>query len=234
MTELLYLKDCYLKEFDAKVIDVQNNKVVLDKTAFYVLGGGQPNDTGKLLRGKEEFKVLNVRRDSGKIWHELDKEGLKIGDIVHGIIDWERRYKLMRMHTAAHVLTMAIQTFFPDALVTGGQLDLQESRDDYALPELTQDLVKRIEDKANEIVKAALPVEIGELPREEAFKIPQIFKLRDVMPANIPRIRYTKIGTDYNACGGTHVANTKEIGRIKITKAMSKGKDNKRIYFTVE
>lgn len=234
MTELLYLRDCYLKEFDARILEVQGTKVVLDKTAFYVLGGGQPADTGRLLRGNEEFKVLNVRRDSGKVWHELDREGLRAGDAVRGIIDWERRYKLMRMHTAAHILTIAVQSFFPGALVTGGQIDLQESRDDYALPELSQDMVKKIEDKANEIVKAAIPVEIGELPREQAFKIPQLFKLRDVLPPNIPMIRYTKIGTDYNACGGTHVANTREVGRIRITKAMSKGKDNKRIYFTVE
>ncbi|MCD6478658.1 MAG: alanyl-tRNA editing protein, partial [Candidatus Diapherotrites archaeon] len=208
--------------------------VVLDRTAFYVLGGGQPADTGKLIHGSEEFRVLNVRRDSGKVWHELDREGLQAGDEVRGIIDWGRRYKLMRMHTAAHILTIAVQEFFPKALVTGGQIDLEESRDDYNLPELNNDIVKKIEEKANEIVQAALPVEISELPREQAFKIPQLFKLRDVLPPSLPKIRFTKIGDDVNACGGTHVRNTKEVGRIKITRTKSKGKDNKRIYFTVE
>lgn len=234
MTELLYLKDCYLKEFDAKVVEVQGNKVVLDRTAFYVLGGGQPADIGKLLRGDEEFRVLNVRREAGKVWHELDRGGLQAGDEVKGVIDWEKRYKLMRMHTAAHILTIAIQKIFPNALVTGGQIDLEESRDDYNLPELNEEIVRKIEEEANKIVEAALPVEISELPREEAFKIPQLFKLRDVLPPSLPRIRFTKIANDVNACGGTHVKNTKEVGRIKITRTKSKGKDNKRIYFTVE
>ena len=234
MTELLYLKDCYLKEFEARVVEAQGNKVVLDRTAFYVHGGGQPADTGRLFSGSEEFKVLDVRRDSGKVWHILDKEGLKVGDSVKGAIDWDRRYKLMRMHTAAHVLMVAIQEMFPKALVTGGQLGLEESRDDYNLPELNAESTSKIEEKANAIVQAALPVEIGELPREEAFKIPQLFKLRDVLPPNVSKIRFTKIGTDVNACGGTHVKNTKEIGHIKITRTKSKGRDNKRIYFTVE
>ena len=234
MAKLLYLKDCYLKEFDAKVVEAQGNRVVLDRTAFYVLGGGQPADTGKLLRGNEEFKVLDVRREAGKVWHILDREGLQAGDEVKGVIDWERRYKLMRMHTAAHILTIAVQELFPNALVTGGQIDLEESRDDYNLPELNEEIVRKIEEKANEIVNAALPVEIKELPREEAFKIPQLFKLRGVLPPSLPKIRFTKIANDVNACGGTHVKNTKEVGRIKITRTKSKGKDNKRIYFIVE
>ncbi|MEM4598939.1 MAG: alanyl-tRNA editing protein [Candidatus Diapherotrites archaeon] len=233
MTELLYLKDSYIKDFEACVIDSQENRVELNQTAFYVQGGGQPFDTGSLISGKENFKVLEVRREQGKVWHILDKGGLKKGDFVKGIIDWERRYKLMRMHTAAHIITQAVQAYFPNALVTGGQLDLEESRDDYSIGEINQESVKAIEAKANEIVKADLPVEIGELPREEAFKIPSIFKLRDVMPKNIPMIRYVKIGDDYNACGGTHVSRTSEVGRIEITKAVNKGKDNKRIYFKV-
>ncbi|MEM4662850.1 MAG: alanyl-tRNA editing protein [Candidatus Diapherotrites archaeon] len=234
MTELLYLKNCYLKEFDAKVIEKEGNKVILDKTAFYVLGGGQPADTGKIVCNGQEYAVIDVRRDQGKVWHILDKEGLQVGDKIKGYIDWERRYRLMRMHTAAHILTMAVQHFFPGALVTGGQLELNESRDDYSIGELNSDIVGAIEKKANDIVEASMPVEIGELPREEAFRIPSIFKLRDVMPKNIPMIRYVKIGNDYSACGGTHVANTKEVGKIKITKFLNKGKDNKRLYFTVE
>ena len=234
MTELLYLRDSYLKEFNAKVTEVQGNKVVLDRTAFYVLGGGQPADTGKLLRSDEEFKVLDVRREQGKIWHILDGEGLQAGDEVKGVIDWDRRYRLMRMHTAAHIIMIAIQELFPDVKVTGGQLGLEESRDDYNLPELNEGIIRKIEERANEIVQAALPVEIHELPREEAFKIPQLFKLRDVLPPKLPKIRFTKIANDVNACGGTHVKNTKEVGRIKITRTKSKGKDNKRIYFTVE
>ncbi|MCX8189931.1 MAG: alanyl-tRNA editing protein [Candidatus Diapherotrites archaeon] len=234
MTELLYLKDCYLKEFEAFVTDVWGSRVELDKTAFYVHGGGQPSDTGTLFSGELSFKVLEVKRDQGKIWHILDSGGLKKGDKVKGKIDWARRYKLMRMHTAAHILTKAVQSFYPQALVTGGQLDLEESRDDYSIGEINEESVKMIEEKANEIVRANLPVEIGEMPRQEALKIPSIFKLRDVMPKNIPMIRYVKIGNDHNACGGTHVSTTGEVGRIEITRAINKGKDNKRLYFRVQ
>ncbi len=234
MTELLYLRDCYMKEFDATVKHAEGNMVELDRTAFYPESGGQLSDTGTLHRGEEEFKVIKARKQGGKVMHEIDREGPKAGDAVQGKIDWAPRYNMMRMHTAAHVITTAVQAIVPDALVTGGQLGFEESRDDYSVPELSQEMVSEIEKKANEIVQAEQEVEIKELPREEAFKLPQLFKLKDVLPPSIPMIRVIQIGKDVNACGGTHVRNTKEIGSIKITRTKSKGANNRRLYFALE
>ena len=233
MAELLYLNDSYLKEFEAKVVKAEGNQIGLDKTAFYPESGGQPSDKGKLLRGEEEFTLVKARKQAGNIIHEVSREGLKEGDIVKGILDWGWRYKMMRMHTGAHVITTAVQAIEPGALVTGGQIGFEESRDDYCISELGEERVKEIEKNANEIVEKSIDVQIYELPREEAFKLPQLFKLRDVLPPSIAMIRIVRIGEDLNACGGTHVKNTKEVGKIKITRTKSKGADNKRIYYTV-
>ncbi len=233
MTELLYLADCYLKEFDAQVLGVEGNMVELDKTAFYPESGGQPSDKGKLVRGSEEFTVVKATKQSGKVLLELDRNGIENGDAVHGVIDWNWRYKMMRMHSAAHVITMAIQEINPDVLVTGGQIGFEESRDDYCFKEWNDEIKGEIERKANEIVKQGIEVQIYELPREEAFQMPQLFKLRDVLPPSVPMIRIVRIGDDLNACGGTHVKNTLEIGRVSITKTKSKGLDNRRIYYSL-
>ncbi len=234
MTELLYLNDSYLKEFEARVVKAEGNRAELDQTAFYPESGGQPSDRGRIISGGEEFLLVKARKQAGSVVHELDREGLKAGDAVKGVIDWAWRYKMMRMHTAAHIITMAVQSIMPEALVTGGQIGFEESRDDYALQELSPEMVKEIEEKANSIVKQGLEVKAYELPREEAFKLPQLFKLRDVLPPGIPRIRIVQIAEDRNACGGTHVKNTSEVGRIKITRTKSKGRDNKRIYYSLE
>lgn len=234
MTELLYLKDCYLKEFEAGVVKVEGNQIELDKTAFYPESGGQPSDKGKLVRGEEEFSLVKARKQAGSVVLEVEREGLKEGDTVKGIVDWDWRYKMMRMHTGAHILTMAVQSIKPEALVTGGQIGFEESRDDYSLDELTPEMVQEIEKKANEIVQAGMDVVIREMPREEAFKLPQLFKLKDVLPPSIPMIRVVQISEDMNACGGTHLKNTREAGKIRITRTKSKGADNKRIYYTVE
>ncbi|MCX6801743.1 MAG: hypothetical protein NT067_01385 [Candidatus Diapherotrites archaeon] len=129
---------------------------------------------------------------------------------------------------------MAVQSISQNALVTGGQIGFEESRDDYSLEELTPELVKQIEEKSNEIVNAGIEVQIRQLPREEAFKLPQLFKLRDVLPPSIPIIRIIQIAEDMNACGGTHVKNTKEVGKITITETKSKGAGNRRIYYKLE
>jgi len=233
MTELLYLGNCYLKEFDAQVVGVEGKMVELDKTAFYPEAGGQPSDKGTITKGNETFTLVKAHKKGGKVLHELDKEGLQKGDLVHGALDWNWRYQLMKMHTAAHVITMAVQEVEPGALVTGGQIGFEESRDDYCISEWNNEVKEKIESKANELVTEGLEVKIYELLREEAFRMPQLFKLRDVLPPNIPRIRIVRIGDDLNACGGTHIANTKEIGKISITRTKSKGSGNKRIYYTV-
>jgi Ser-tRNA(Ala) deacylase AlaX len=234
MTELLYLKDCYLREFDAKIVDVLNEGVVLDKTAFYVSGGGQPGDNGKLIVNGREYVVDDVVKRDGKVVHIIkDEQGLEPGMTVRGVINWERRYKLMRMHTAAHILSGLIFEKY-NSLVTGNQLGIEKSRIDFDLEKLGEDDLRWLGEEANRIIGEGKEIRIEFLPAEKAFEIPQIFKLKHILPKNLKEIRVVRIdGIDASACGGTHVKNTKEIGSIKILKKESRGREHKRIYFTV-
>ncbi|MCD6590882.1 MAG: alanyl-tRNA editing protein [Candidatus Aenigmarchaeota archaeon] len=239
MERPLYMDDCYLKEFEAKVISVTKggeNKffVVLDQTAFYPNSGGQPHDTGKLIKNGVEYPVVYVGKFSGQISHEVSKEGLKEGDVVKGVIDWERRFKLMRMHTAAHIIS-AIFHKETGALITGNQLGVDHSRIDFSLETFDRERMAELFNKANEIVEKDLPVKIYYLPREEAMKIPDVVKLAKALPPNANELRIVEIeGFDVQADGGTHVKLTKEIGKIVFTKAENKGKNNRRVYFTLE
>ena len=232
MTRLLYLEDSYLKECDAKVISVTNEKyVVLDQTIFYPKGGGQPWDTGKILRDDEVFNVVYVGKFSGEVSHEVDYEGLKKGDKVHCIIDWDRRYRLMRSHTAAHVFASLICNE-TGALVTGNELGLDKIRFDFSLEKLDRSVIMRCIEKANELFRKDIPVKTYWLPREEALKIPGVIKMAEALPPDVPMLRIVEIvGVDKQADGGTHVKNLREVGQIEFLKAVSKGKKNKRIYF---
>ncbi len=177
MAEALYMKDSYMKEFDAKVVSVNDGKfVVLDRTAFYPNAGGQLNDTGKFTRKSDgqEFKVVFVGKFSGEISHEIEPvEGkeLNAGDEVTGIIDWERRYTMMRYHTAAHVLSAVIEKD-TGALITGNQLKEEKARIDFNLEEFDREKIKSYEEKANEMIAKEIPVVISFLTREEAEKEP--------------------------------------------------------------
>jgi misacylated tRNA(Ala) deacylase len=234
MTKLLYLTDCYLKEFDAKVISSQKNLVELDQTAFYPLGGGQPNDKGKIIADNQEFQVVNVFKQEGKVFHQLDKDGIKEGTLVHCIIDWERRYKLMRMHTAAHVISEVINRE-TNALITGNQLDVEKSRIDFNLESFDRRKIEECIEKANEIIRKDLPVKIYFLKREEAMKIPKITKLANVLPPTLPELRIVEIvGFDLQADGGTHVKSLSEIGEIVLEDMVNKGKNNRRIYYSLK
>ncbi|MBD3361786.1 alanyl-tRNA editing protein AlaX [Candidatus Woesearchaeota archaeon] len=231
MTELLYMNDCYTKEFEAEVIKVDGKFVVLDKTAFYPKGGGQPTDTGKLIRGNEEFKVVFAKKTGSDVSHEVDKEGLKVGDKVKGVLDWDRRYLLMRNHTAAHILCEVIHKA-TGALITGNQLDIDKSRIDFSLENFDRDALAGYAEKANEVIQKDLPVRIYTMPREEAFKIPSITKLANVLPPAVKKLRIVEIeGFDTQADGGTHVKSTKEVGKLIIINAENKGKNNRRIYY---
>ena len=169
MVEALYLKDSYLKEFEANVIEANGKYIVLDKTAFYPSSGGQLNDTGKLIKDREEFNVVYVGKFNGKISHEVDKEDLKKGDKIKGIIDWDRRYKLMRSHTASHILSYILNTE-AGALITGNQLDIEKCRDDFNLENFDREKIKEYVKKANEIIAKNLDVKIYFLKRDEALK----------------------------------------------------------------
>ena len=235
MSEELYLRDSYLKEFDAEVIEVNDDKfIVLDKTGFYPVGGGQPYDEGVIRTENNEFKVVYVRKFSGKVSHEVDRPGLKVGDKVHCRVDWDRRYRLMKMHTSIHLLSEVIYRD-TGSLITGGQLGIEKSRMDFALQEYDPEKIKSYIDKANELIEKDLQVSVRFLPREEAMKLPQVSKLAKGLPESLKEIRIVDIGGyDVQADGGTHVKSTKEIGKIKLLKIDNRGKNNRRIYFTLE
>lgn len=234
MTELIYMNNCYAKEFDATVIKADGKFIVLDKTAFYPQGGGQPADTGKLIKDEQEYTVVFAKKKGPDVSHEVDKEGLKEGDTVHGIIDWDRRHKLMRMHTAAHILS---EIFHKEtgALITGNQLNLEKSRIDFNLEHFDREKIGEYVAKANEIVQKNLPIKIYTLSREEALKIPSVTKLANVLPPAVQELRIVEIeGFDKQADGGTHVKSTKEVGEIEVVNAENKGKNNRRVYFTLK
>ncbi len=232
--DALYLKDSYQKEFTAKVINVEGNFVYLDQTCFYPNSGGQPHDTGSLYRGKEEFQVEFTTKMSGKIAHQVDKDGLKINDEVKGYVDWNRRYLLMRMHTAAHIIS---EMFHKEtgALITGNQLDLEKSRIDFSLDNFDKEKIIECIKKSNEIVNNNLSINVYFLDREEAMKLPQVTKLAKGLSETIKEVRIVEIqGYDKQADGGTHVKSTKEVCEIKFLKADNKGKNNRRVYFTLD
>ncbi|HII15437.1 MAG TPA: alanyl-tRNA editing protein [Nanoarchaeota archaeon] len=234
MTEQLWLKDCYEKEFEAEVIDVLGKYIMLDKTAFYPEGGGQPTDRGSLWMNGTQYNVLFVNKVGNDIRHEVDREGLKQGDKVHGIIDWERRYKFMKCHTAAHVLSGVIN-HETGALITGNQIAEDKTRLDFSLEKFDQEVLNNFVSKANQIILKGYPVNIKFMEREEAFKIPAIVKLKMLLPESIKEIRVIEIeGFDQQACAGCHVKNTSEIGMIQAIKMENKGKNNRRVYFIVK
>lgn len=234
MSQTLYLEDSYLKEFEATVESVKDDKyVVLDRTSFYPSSGGQPHDTGVLVCDGEEYPVVYVGKFGGDISHEVSKPGLKPGDKVKGKIDWERRHILMRYHTAAHVLSEVIHKK-TGARVTGNQLDVGKGRIDFNLEDFDREALPGYEKEANEILKSGLQVKKYFLEREEAFKNPDLFSLRNVLPPDVKELRIVEIdGFDTKACGGCHVDNTSEIGEIQIMKAENKGKNNRRVYFAI-
>jgi len=235
MTNTLYLLDCYLKEFEATVESVKDDKyVVLDKTAFYPNAGGQPYDTGKLIRLSDsaEFSVVFVAKFGDVISHEFSPAGLKPGDKVRGIIDWDRRYRHMRMHTAAHVIANVIEKE-AGAKITGNQLGLDKSRIDFSLDNFDREKFSEYEKKANEIIKENRKVNLSIVSREEAEqKLSRLTTLAKGFPPEIKEVRLVEIENfTIEGCGGTHLSSTGEIKGIKIAKLENKGKDNRRMYF---
>ena len=234
MAKALFLEDSYLKECDATVVSVKDGKyVVLDQTIFYPRGGGQPWDTGTILRGDETYNVVYVGKFSGEISHEVDRTGLREGDHVHCVLNWERRYKLMRSHTAAHVFATLLCNG-TGALITGNQLEEDKVRFDFSLEEYDREILSTYLDRTNELLGEDIPVKWYELPKEEALKIPGVIKMAEALPPDIPRLRIVEIvGVDKQADGGTHVRNLREVGQISILKTQNKGKNNRRVYFTL-
>ncbi len=242
MTEVLYYLDCYLKEFEATVVKVSDGKyVALDRSAFYPESGGQPYDTGKLVREEDGavFEVVYVGKFGDDISHEVvaaDETApvLKAGDKIKGIIDWERRYRHMRMHTATHVVANVIERE-AGAQITGNQLGLDKSRVDFSLEAFDRDKFTEYEKMANDVIAAKHPVNFYLVSREEAEeKLSRLTTLAKGFSEDIKEIRLVEIeGITIEACGGTHLKNTGEIKGIKISKLQNKGKSNRRMYFTL-
>ena len=236
MTKALYMDDSYLKEFDATVASVKDKYVVLDQTAFYPKGGGVEWDTGVMTRKSDgkEFKVVYAGKFKGNISHEVDQTGLHPGDEVHCALDWDRRYLLMRYHTAAHVLSGVFNKEY-GLLITGNQLTTEKGRIDLDMDEMDEELIKEGFEKANDLIKKDLPVEIYSVTKKEAEENESLFKLAMDFPHELKKIRVVDIkGFDAQADGGCHIKSLKEIGKVVLQGTKNKGKNNRRLYFTVD
>ena len=236
MTEELFLKDAYLERFKARVVGLDGREVVLDKTAFYPGGGGQPADKGMLGIGPVRASVVDARREGGGIVHVLDTAIPDTVGELNGELDWDRRFAHMRYHTALHALSGIIWKAF-GAKVTGGQMRPDRARMDFSFPgEWTADVVGEIERLTNEALEEDRLVRVYELPREEALKYPDLIRTRiNLVPERVRTVRIVEIeGIDTQADGGTHVANTREAGELEITGHKSKGRQNKRVEFVLK
>ena len=233
MSELLYLRDADLRSFTATVtaLDEEGGRVALDRTAFYPTGGGQPHDTGTL----GGLAVTAVRKEGEQVWHTLDGGPLPaVGAEVEGHLDWERRHALMRTHTALHVLCGVIWNEWGTA-VTGGNMEPLSARMDFEFDPLPEGFGARVEELVNAELAAARPVEVAFLPRDAAVGDQDLIRTKvNMIPASVREIRVVDIvGLDKQADGGTHVARTDEVGRVRVVKTESKGKGNKRIRIEV-
>src|SRR5579859_4091506 len=232
-TTLLYHTDSYLSTFTAKVVAVDGRALALDQTAFYPGGGGQMADRGALTWDGHMLPLAGLAKRGDVVWHELVAEAgplPAVGDIVSGQLDWDFRYRMMRTHTALHILCGSIFRDF-GAQVTGGQMYPDRARMDFAMEGFTPDCVQDIVACVNEAAAKDLPIKVYSLPRAQAFEIPDLIRTKiNLLPPDIATIRIVEIvGLDLQADGGTHVHGTREVGGITVIKTENKGKSNKRM-----
>ncbi len=234
MTKQLYLEDSYLKTCTASVTAVQGTVITLDQTIFYPVGGGQACDTGTLLANGEVYRVISVQKVSGEIYHQVDREGLGVGDQVTCTIDWDRRHRLMRSHTAAHLLS-GLLSQKTGAQITGNQLEPDKSRMDFNLEHYSPETLQQLFVEANALIKKDAPVNVYTLTKDQALAYQTLFKLANKeYIEHLQDVRVVEItGIDKQADGGTHVKSLKEIGKIFLQKIDNKGKSNRRVYFTI-
>jgi misacylated tRNA(Ala) deacylase len=235
VTGELFLKDSYIKEFESRVVKLEGREIFLDQTAFYPGGGGQPADRGSLGIGPVRASVVDARREGGEVVHVLDRAIPDTVRDLRGSLDWERRFAHMRYHTALHVLSGVIWRNF-EGKVTGGQMRADRARMGFSFPgEWTADVVGEIERLTNEALAEERQVRVYELEREEALGNPDLIRTQvNLVPERVRTLRIVEIeGLDTQADGGTHVANTREVGEMEITGHKSKGRQNKRIEFVL-
>jgi|TARA_B110000208_G_scaffold59867_1_gene78038 misacylated tRNA(Ala) deacylase len=228
---MLFLQDSYIKEFDSVITEIIDNKVFFEETAFYAKSGGQPGDQGIFKAEEKTYKIIDTIKDDGKIAHVIEGDlNFNIGQVIHGKIDWELRYRFMRMHSTMHLLCSILPYY-----VTGGQINSEKSRIDFDLGEEKYD-IDFLQDQVNSLIKEDHQVSYEWITTEELAAQPELVRTLSVQPPNISgQIRLVKIGSiDLQPCGGTHIHSTKEIGKFHFIKFESKGKKNKRIHFTVD
>lgn len=232
MVEKIYLKDAYVKDFEAMVSSVDNGIVELDRTAFYPTGGGQPSDSGTISFGNRTYKVIEVSKSGDSVLHKMESTaGLEAGAKVEGHLDWERRYMHMRLHTALHIIDGVVHKSL-DGDITGGQIYDDRARMDFDVPGLDRPKVEKLIGAAQEIVDKKLKVSVKFMSKEEAVAVPGIARTApgEELLHKLDTIRIIDIeGFDFQLDGGTHVANTSEVGRIDMVKYENKGSHNKRI-----
>lgn len=237
MSDNICYRDAYARSIDATVLEADGGAVRLDRTVFYPGGGGQPADTGRLSADGVSWTVSRARRAGEEIWHELEEgsDPPAAGTTVSAELDWERRHRLMRTHSALHVLCGVVWRDY-GASVTGGNMEPLGGRMDFEFETMAGELVAEIERKVNEEVAADREIRVAVLPRDEAFAIPDLIRTKiNLLPPGITEVRTIEIvGLDLQADGGTHVAHTAEIGRVRVTGYESKGRINKRIRIAVE
>jgi misacylated tRNA(Ala) deacylase len=238
VSDNLAYRDAYARSVAARVMETDGSAVRLDRTVFYPGGGGQPADTGWLrLEGDQAWRVASARKAGDDVWHMLDAaESMPAIGVSVGVeLDWDRRHALMRTHSALHVLCGVIWRDY-QASVTGGNMEPLAGRMDFEFETMHGDLVAEIERRANVEVEADREIRVAVLPREEAFAIPDLIRTKiNLLPVGITEVRTIEIvGLDLQADGGTHVARTSEIGRVRVTGYESKGRINKRIRVAVD
>jgi misacylated tRNA(Ala) deacylase len=236
VTEKIYSTDAYASEMRGVVVDTdaEDRRILLDRTVFYPGGGGQPADTGGLWIGDDRLEVARVTADDRGVWHWVDGSLPAAGTELRGELDWDRRYAMMRTHTAMHAMCGVVWSRFQSP-VTGGNMDAGEGRLDFELPQWDPEDRDPIEAELNRQLAAALPVEVGFLPRDEADLDPSLIRTKvSLLPADLQEVRVIDIvGLDRQADGGTHVGSTAEVGSVRITKVESKGKGFRRIRFVL-
>jgi misacylated tRNA(Ala) deacylase len=235
MARALYMDDSYLKNWNTMVTNVKDEKfIVLDNTAFYPKGGGQPWDEGFIIKGDEKFRVVYVGKFSGNISHEVDKIGLTEGDKVSCELDWERRYTYMRHHTASHLISNILYNR-ADAKITGNQIEMDKTRMDFSMLDYSPEKLRTYIEEANNYIEQDAPITVEYMSREEVLEKPELARLAVGLPKSISELRIVNIGTiDKQVDGGTHVKSLGEIGKIELTKTVNKGKNNRRLYFILK
>ena len=226
---MIYLKDSYTKSFEEKILLVEGDKIITQDSSFYAQSGGQPGDKGLLEINDKKFYVINTVKHELGIAHVVDSENINLSGQIKGQIDWDHRYRLMKMHTTMHLMCAALPYY-----VTGGSIGLEKSRIDFDLGEEKFEF-ETLNKIINEFIHQSHSISYQWITNEELDQKPELVRTLSVKPPRTnDKIRLVKIGDiDLQPCGGTHVANTNEIGEFKFIKYESKGKMNKRVQFTL-